>query len=690
MRDWIGMIRRGIRKPPKVIVKRIASELHGEMERLLALRRQCLKLEALLAEVEASDLRSLWEYLASRPYPAVTGFVASDVYAGCCPGGEARIVARAENALVHRVDMLGSGVVELGENIDWLTDFRSGVRWPPAYFSDINFSSPDDAGDVKVPWELSRLQWLIPLGQAYCLTRDGRYAQGAREIVEHWIDHNPYAATVNWSSTMEVALRILSMTWLFHVFHATQAWGAADFREKFLRSLFLHVDFTERHTISSEVNAGIYTVSAAGLVYGGLFFGKGRAARRWLEKGWQICSGEITRQIHADGTDFEGAVSYHRLAMEFFLLPALYRQCHDHALEPHYRERLLAMARYVATYTRPDGLAPLLGDDGGTRALPFDDQDVNDHRFMIGQAGAGLRDAEVSALFAGPRAEVFWSVGAAATATLPEQPAFTPSRALAEGGYFVMRSATDHVFIDCAPVGLAGRGGHGHNDCLSFEAMLDGVALFTDRGTLTYSASFSERNAFRATASHGTPCVDDEEINRFTDPNWLWSLHYDAVPELVEWKAEADHALFIGRHRGYQRLSRPVLPERLLLADFACHALYLMDRFTGEGAHRISEPLHLAPGVEVAAVASDHVRLVAGGKAFLLRWNGDADFMLRVEPSRVSPAYGVAVESSKLVWTREGYLAAPFAMLIAPEQSVDEADAAMCHRVEHYGLAWAL
>ena len=33
----------------------------------------------------------------------------------------------------------------------------------------------------------------------------------------------------------------------------------------------------------------------------------------------------------------------------------------------------------------------------------------------------------------------------------------------------------DHVLIDAGPVGMAGRGGHGHNDCLAFDAMLDGV-----------------------------------------------------------------------------------------------------------------------------------------------------------------------------------------------------------------------
>jgi uncharacterized heparinase superfamily protein len=688
VRDWGGMVRRGLRMPPRVIAKRIATELRGEFERLRTPYRRAFKLRALLDALEMRDLASLWKYLAALPYPAVTAPVERAVYDACCPGDSGRILARAEDALAHRVNMLGSGVVELGKDIDWLTDFRSGIGWSNAYYSDIDFSSPDDSADVKVPWELSRLQWLIPLGQAYLLTGEERYAQGARSVLEHWIDHNPYAGSVNWASTMEVALRILSMTWLFHVLNGTQAWGEDAFREKFLLSLYLHVEFVERHVGSSEVNAGVYTVSAAGLVFGGLFFGQGRDAPRWQKKGWAMCSGEITRQVYPDGVGFEGSVSYHRLAMEFFLLPALYRLKRGLSVDAGYSDRLLAMARYTAAYTKPDGMAPLWGDDGGTRAMPFGGQDINDHRFMIGLVGAAFHDLEVTALFSGPRAEIFWLLGQEAATALPHEPVLPGSCAFPDGGYFVMRSRTDHVFIDCAPVGLAGRGGHGHNDCLSFEAVFDGVPLVSDCGTYTYTASFTDRNAFRSTAYHNTPQIDEEEINRFKDPNWLWALHYDALPEVQKWEVDGESALFVGRHRGYGRLLQSVVPERTLLADFSRQALYLADYFDGEGTHTVSEPLHLAPGVEVTEICDDAVFLSAQEKSFCIRWN--PNYALVVEDCRISPAYGVIVAATRLVWVRKDSPLEPFALFISPSIGAVEAEAAMRHRLDGRGLPWML
>src|SRR5467141_3222195 len=68
----------------------------------------------------------------------------------------ARLEAEAEQILAHKVDLLGSGVVSLGAKIDWHADFKSGYRWEPAFYADVEVTRLDDASDAKVPWELSR------------------------------------------------------------------------------------------------------------------------------------------------------------------------------------------------------------------------------------------------------------------------------------------------------------------------------------------------------------------------------------------------------------------------------------------------------------------------------------------------------------------------------------------------------
>jgi len=236
-------------------------------------------------------------------------------------------LARAEKALAHRVDLLGSGPKELGAQIDWHTDFKTGLSWPPRYFADIDYNNPDRPSDVKVPWELSRLQWLMPAGQAFLLTRDDRYAAGARDVLEQWMEANPCGGSVNWSCTMEAALRIFSWTWFFHVFHDAPSWCNPDFRFRFLRALYLHVEFTDRHIERSDVNGNHYTADAAALVVGGLFFGEGQGPQRWQQEGWRILCEEMPRQVFPDGVDFEASVPYHRLVAELFLWPRCAAQC---------------------------------------------------------------------------------------------------------------------------------------------------------------------------------------------------------------------------------------------------------------------------------------------------------------------------------------------------------------------------
>jgi len=230
-----------------------------------------------------------------------------------------------------------------------------------------------------------------------------------------------------------------------------------------------------------------------------------------------------------------------------------------------------------------------------------------------------------------------------------------------------MRNLRDHVFIDCGPVGLGGLGGHGHNDSLSFEAVLDGVHLATDCGAYLYTASYEERNRFRSTAYHNTPQIDGEEINRFIGPDYLWSFHYDAVPEVREWRPAAEQDLFCGTHRGYRRLKDPVTPVRTVVLDHGDHVLGVRDSFEGSGPHSIEVPLHLAPGVEPVEDGNGKLLLRARGREFALNWASASGWDLIIKAARVSPSYGCVTPARKLVWRHAGALPDALVVVIGPK-----------------------
>lgn len=668
MKGTISRVRRGLRKPPRIILIRLRQEVGLRLDRYLSRSRPArLSKQRLARLLRARDLGDLWDSLSKRSFPAHTSRTSAYEVDRFCPHALAHIEKGAVRALDRRVDLLGTGPIELGWPIDWNCDVKTDHRWPRTYAKSIDYSNLDRPSDVKVPWEISRLQWLIPAGQAYLISGDERYAACVRDTVLAWLDANPYAHSVNWACTMEAAMRIFTFSWFFHVFGASEAWRDEDFRFRFLQSMYLHAEYTERHIEISDIAGNHYTADAAALVFAGLFFGEGKDPVRWLDLGWRTLCQELPRQVYRDGVDFEASIPYHRLVQELFLFPAIYRQMHGMPVDELYRSRLEAMARFSGTYSKPDGSCPLWGDADDARTLPFGHQPLNDHRYLVGLGAVAWSSEDLARMFSGSLEEVFWVFGSDACEWLSARSATAPkqSAAFPEGGFFVMRNDQDHVFIDCGPVGLGGRGGHGHNDCLSFEAVLGGVPLISDCGAYVYTASAKERNRFRSTAYHNTPWIDSEEMNRFLGQDVLWTLRYEAIPELRKWQSTSRKDEFEGAHSGYRKLPGNLVPVRNIQIDHTSHTMRIHDRFEGSGSHRVEIPLHLSPRVLAEILGPGRVQLFAEGKCFDLRWDEISAWTLSLEPARVSPSYGVVVPSSKLVWRRESSLQ-PLSMTISP------------------------
>lgn len=651
----LDLIRRASRKPPQVILRRAHQELKSEWERFAApVRGRNFGLKHLLAATERDSIGELHDLLASQ---AGFGYLpgSKEEYSTHFNAGLNQLLIAADRALRNEVELLGSGQIFLGRDIAWNKDYKSGISWPNAYCKSIRYVNPDDASDVKFPWELSRMQWMIPVGQAFALTNDEKYARFAKEVLTDWIRKNPYAQSVNWTCTMEVALRILVWTWFFQVFNRSAAWQDTAFLERFISSLFLHAEFTSGHLEYSDINGNHYTADASGLVFAGLFFRHCRAGQSWLRQGWDILQSEILRQVFPDGVNFEASTAYHRLVLELFLYPAIFRQKCELTVPLPVGERILAMARFTRAYTRKDGNCPLWGDADNGRALPFGQQNINDHRYLVTLVGFAFGDAELQNAFPGTQEEAYWIFGKkACQGSQPSGAMLLKSEGFSEGGFYIMRNKKDHIFIDCGPVGLAGRGGHGHNDCLSLEAMLDDVELIRDSGTYLYTASFEERNNFRSTGYHNTPQVDGEEINRFVRPDYLWNLQNDASPQVRLWRPGAEYDIFCGSHTGYLRLLRAVRPVRTITLDHKRHSLIIEDHFEGEGEHEFSIRLHLSTGVTAALTKPGTIVLGRAERQFVIAFQGEGDWTTEITTGRVAPSYGVTSHTHAVLWRCAG------------------------------------
>jgi uncharacterized heparinase superfamily protein len=655
MSDIVDKIQRGLKKPPKVIINRVVDEIKLHLGQFyFPYKAKQFDLNKLLRETQTSTIEHLWDKISRNKYFSNTDFRSITDYENQCPNDYERILKSAKRALNNEVNLLGTGYINLGEKIDWHKDYKTNIRWKSQYISKISYSTSSNLSDVKIPWEISRLQWLIPLGQAYLLNKDEKYPTKVKEILTDWISENPYAQSVNWACTMEVALRIFTWTWFFHVFKNSKAWEDTEFRSLFLRSLYMHGDFTEKFIEKSDINGNHFTADAAGLVIVGVFFGEGKKTTRWIKNGWLFLEDELPKQVFEDGVDYEASIAYHRLVLELFLLPAYYRQLNGHTVSDFYKNRLIAMANFTEAYSRPNGTIPFWGDADDARALPFRDDEINDHRYLLALVGFAFNNLDLINKFSGNKVELYWFFESKLVHTLNENNYSRKSKSFKDGGFYVLRDDRNHVFVDSGPLGLAGRGGHGHNDLLAFELVLKGEQLISDCGSYLYTANYQERNNFRSTAYHNTPQIDGEEINRFIRWDYLWNLHNDAHPEVILWDQNEEKTILICSHNGYKRLADPVKISRGITLFHKTNSFIIEDVFISEDVHLFEIPIHLSLDVSIVVMRGNKIILMKNDNYFELQWHSDIIWDVLIEDARISQSYGVVHKTNKIKWVFKG------------------------------------
>jgi hypothetical protein len=645
---WATLARKAMHRPPRYVLARLAHEARVQARRPWSrIRPRMLSDDRLLRESGHRTIDDLWDALGRRPFFLRPSDRAAwrTAFLDGFPREAAAIVARADAVLRHEFDLLGSGPCVFGDRLPWHEDFKSRRVWPLQYSHDIDTYDLSRPSDIKVPWELSRCQHFTVLGQAYWLTGDERYAREFADEVEDWISVNPWLHGVNWVCAMDVALRAMSWIWGFGFFAGSDACRTARFRSSMLRALYLHGEFVAGNIERADVNGNHYLTDGVGLVFLGTFFPRTAHGSAWLRTGRAIVFDEILNQTTEDGVDFEQSVPYHRLVLEGFLTSYLLLRINGETIPPDCWHRLEKMIEYVAAYTKPDGRAPLHGDADDGRMQQLGTQEINDHRYLlsVGASVFGRPDFKRGA-------ERFWDEafwlcgpsGAEAFGALAADTTPPSSAAFRDGGIYVMRDRDTHVFIDCAPVGLAGMGGHGHNDILGFELYLDGSNLVTDCGAYVYTASAEWRDRFRSTAFHNTVQVDGEELNRFLDGD-MWRLRYDAVPAGISWSETAAEVRLRGSHEGYRRLASPVSHEREFVLYKSRHKLSIVDRLIGAGRRRLVSRFHLDPSV-TPSIGGNRVTLrVADRDFWFVLVDAPEGTKLTIEPAWVSPRYGSKV-----------------------------------------------
>jgi heparinase II/III-like protein len=572
------------------------------------------------------------------------------------------LVKLADGICQGRIPFLSYGTRELGLSLAWSTDFVSGREWPmgPSHALPVMRS---DGSDIKVPWELSRLQFLTILGKAHYLTREPAYRKMALHFVDDWIQHNPAGQGVNWIVAMEVAIRALNILLLLNLL-----WPLSDQEKEWegrvATSLWQHLTYIEANLEFSHIVRGNHYLSNLAGLYGLAVFLDGPGMRQRRRRYQRLLEREILFHTYDDGGNYEASSGYHVLVTQIFFTAYQLMRADGAAPSRSFVERLQKMFEWIEALADSQGRLPHIGDcDDGRVEFLFDDL-----RQMAGVPLEKRNSLRVSSLIAlrsvfsdqepSARSEdgpwFGFEGGAASRTQQAAQPGELQTTLLPASGIAVMRRCQADLFFLALPNGIAGKGSHTHNDKLSVVFHLEGEEVLCDPGTGCYTRDIVSRNHFRSTGAHNTIVVDEQEQNRISAlPIGLFSLDNDARVSPLHHHAQGR---FSAEHNGYASLG---VRHRRTVEWRHPRQIELEDTLDGSGRHRIELCFQLGPEIVISAVQAEgsQARCVLQGKRRVtLSMRGGSELRIAAKPSLLSRIYGTITPAWKVSVTMDATL----------------------------------
>ncbi|MGH8161995.1 MAG: alginate lyase family protein [Gammaproteobacteria bacterium] len=565
--------------------------------------------------------------------------------------------------------------------IDWHRDAVSGRRARLVHWGRINPLDYSSVGDSKITWELNRHQWLVDLAQAYRFTGRETYAESAMAEVEAWMLANPPGIGINWSSSLEVAFRLIAWCWAISLLRDARALTDARYG-RMLGWLKAHAAHVEKY-LSRYFSPNTHlTGEALGLVYAGTLFPELPRAARWRRIGSRVLLRQLLRQVLSDGVYFEQSTCYARYTAEIYLHFFILAERNGFEIPSEARERLCRLLDYLLAIRRPDGSLPQIGDADGGRLLPLVPRSADDCRDVFAVAAAWFGRSDYAWAAGGLTSEVAWLLGSDGCRRLerlePLPPDGASSKLFPHGGWAVMSSGWERdahqLVFDVGSLGCPLSGGHGHADLLSIQCATFGKARLGDPGTYCYTAEPQWRNYFRGTRAHSTVIVDGEDQ---AVPAGCFSWVERPEARLNRWISTTGFDYADAEHGAYGHLADPVLHRRRILFVKPRYWV-IVDDLLGAARHRF-ELIFQFESLAVRLGSDGWVKCSGeDGRGLCLHAWASTGIGWKVEEGELdpptgwlSPDYGIRSPAPRLRYAGEADLPARLVTMLLPMPRAD-------------------
>lgn len=477
---------------------------------------------------------------------------------------------KLREALGRELDAIVAGRWKAFDGLDLHVD--DPPRWHCDYLAGADLATQRSAfalnsralpagGDIKLVWELSRWSQVVRLAMAAFVLGSEPAREKCIEWLEDWVKQNPPYRGWNWTSALEVGIRLVQFTWLDALLtgwsDSSRHAGRVESRLAHLRQSLLpsHVRYAWRYrSFGSSANNHLIGELTGCITATARWPGLTNAAPSLdaLQASWER---EVLKQFAPDGGNAEQALNYHLFSFELCMQALRALEATDREISPRVRERLwLATAFYRDVQVSSDPWD--YGDSDGAYVTPFfAENPIHEWREWMATPKSGTGVA-------------YW---------LGDPPPPPPGatrrtidvhgwRYFPDSGIAVRSSSPWWLRWDLSPLGYLSTAAHGHSDALHLSIWNRGVALIVDPGTGVYYTDQSLRTWLASGSAHNgpRPCWAEHPQRRGT---FLWGAHH-SVPSFAGDGSGAIGLVDLGRARVWRRLT--VGPEGCLQVEDGC------------------------------------------------------------------------------------------------------------------------
>jgi hypothetical protein len=471
----------------------------------------------------------------------------------------------------------------------------------------LNHRQLASGADPRSIWEINRWNEIVVLAQNAWLNGNVEDARTAQRWLADWVEKNRPGHGINWTSALEVGLRLINFTWIDELLRCNSDAEIRNEQDRLAAQIVPdHVWWVWRHrSFGSSANNHLLG-ELAGLIL---------ATRRWpslmhlsccAEKTWQQMQEQVILQFASDGGNREQALHYHLFAWEM-AWQAL------RAMGGGSQEFLEVMSR-AATY-----FTALVHSEE-----PWDFGDSDDAEITPFALDRSQSLMEWQSWFsAQPKGESlsFWlghppliSVGA------PDE-----WRVFPESGLAVKRTGPWMARFDASPLGFGRMAAHGHLDALHVSLWHGSKAVFIDPGTGAYFNDPILRSRLANWESHNGPVPVMGRHAPLRMGPFLWTQHHE--PPRLRIEEGVAVACFACDGPFVKRQVR-VEAERIEILDTVCNSL----------PHQITWTL--APAWRAASFGDRRLRIThSDGTQFMLEFENGGAFEMQLVEVEVSPHF---------------------------------------------------